>query len=169
LCLDIQKLADQVLNKTGAKRMAETMTFGTSLGAEPWPEALTEELHRNRDNACVGTELVSESERVRVWTIHLRPGERIGFHKHVLDYFWTCLTGGRARSHHEDGSTYETAYYPGETQHARYAAGESKIHDLENIGEIDLLFTTVEFLDSANRPLPIPDSVRLQPPVKLVS
>jgi beta-alanine degradation protein BauB len=27
-----------------------------------------------------------------------------------------------------------------------------------------LLFTTVEFLDSPNKPLPIPDSMRLHPP-----
>ena len=42
-------------------------------------------------------------------------------------------------------------------------AGEYKIHDLENIGDTDLLFSTVEFKDSANAPLPIPDSVRLPP------
>jgi hypothetical protein len=29
------------------------------------------------------------------------------------------------------------------------------IHDLENVGETDLLFTTVEFLDSPNAPLPL--------------
>lgn len=149
--------------------MAQTMTFGEAVAGADWPEALREELRQNRDNACVGTELVSETERVRVWTIRLKPGERIGFHKHVLDYFWTCLSGGRARSHHEDGSTYETSYYPGETQHATYAAGEYKIHDLENIGDIELLFSTVEYLDSANKPLPVPDSVRLQKPHKLAS
>jgi hypothetical protein len=34
-----------------------------------------------------------------------------------------------------------------------YGRGEYKIHDLENIGDSDLWFTTVEFLDSANEPL----------------
>ena len=34
------------------------------------------------------------------------------------------------------------------------------IHDLENIGDTVLAYTTVEFLDSANAPLPIPDSAR---------
>ena len=51
------------------------------------------------------TTLVSESDRVRVWTIRLKPGERIGFHRHVLDYFWTARdwrarTPARARRHH---------------------------------------------------------------------
>jgi len=29
-------------------------------------------------------------------------------------------------------------------------------HDLENVGTKDLLFITVEFLDSENSPLPLP-------------
>ena len=57
--------------------------------------------------------LVSESERVRVWMIKLAPGERFGFHRHVLDYFWTCVTGGRGRQHVHDGTTVEYSYAPG--------------------------------------------------------
>jgi hypothetical protein len=34
------------------------------------------------------------------------------------------------------------------------------IHDLSNAGTADIVFTTVEFLQSANAPLPLPDSVR---------
>jgi hypothetical protein len=97
-----------------------------------------------------------------VWSIRLKPGERIGFHRHVLDYFWTAVTPGRAISHLEDGSTVQRDYFAGETQHESYGPGEYKIHDLENTGETELVFTTVEFLDSANEPLPVPDSVRLK-------
>jgi hypothetical protein len=146
--------------------MAMSMTPGRAVGRQPWPQWLQDDLARAGQNGCVGTELVSEDEKVRVWTIRLKPGERIGFHKHVLDYFWTALTRGRARSNHEDGSTYETEYYAGETQHARYAPGEYKIHDLENIGDTELLFSTVEFKDSANAPLSVPESVRLAPQKK---
>ena len=141
--------------------MATTMTPGAAVERSPWPQWLTEDLAGAEHNGCVGTELVSEDGRVRVWTIRLKPGQRIGFHKHVLDYFWTALNAGRARSNHAEGATYETEYFAGETQHAHYAAGEFKIHDLENIGDTDLVFSTVEFKDSANPPLPIPDSVRL--------
>ena len=48
---------------------------------------------------CVGTALLSETDRVRVWIIRLQPGERVGFHRHVLDYFWTSVNGGRGRQH----------------------------------------------------------------------
>ena len=140
--------------------MSLTMTPGRKVAEGGALDQYREELERARTNGCVGTELVSETDRVRVWTIRLRPGERIGFHKHVLDYFWTALNAGRARSNHEDGTAYERSYHAGETQHARYGRGEAKIHDLENIGTSDLLFSTVEFLDSANAPLPIPAAVR---------
>src|ERR1700730_2660343 len=62
-----------------------------------WTPELAAEFERNQYNGCVGTELVSESERVRVWMIHLAPGRRIAFHRHVLDYFWTAVTAGRGR------------------------------------------------------------------------
>lgn len=128
-----------------------------------WPKAIREEFEREarNPNPCVGTELVSENERVRVWTIRLKPGERVGFHRHVLDYFWTSVTGGRGRQHVFDGSTVEYTYQPGETRHETYGPGEYKVHDLENIGDTDMVFMTVEFLDSANKPLPLPESVRL--------
>jgi len=35
------------------------------------------------------------------------------------------------------------------------------VHDLENIGDKELVFMTVEFLDSANEPLAIPHAQRL--------
>jgi quercetin dioxygenase-like cupin family protein len=130
---------------------------------EQWPDApagLPPELRRefadHAGNGQVGSRLVSEAERVRVWRLSLRPGERIGFHTHVLDYFWTAMTAGRGRSHYGDGETSEVAYSVGDTQHHRYAAGEFMVHDLENVGDTELVFTTVEFLDSANAPLPLP-------------
>jgi beta-alanine degradation protein BauB len=120
-----------------------------------WPTSIREEFKANQLNGRVGTRLLSETDRVRVWEIRLSPGERIGFHRHVLDYFWTAVTAGRARSRTEDGSVVEAVYAAGDTRHFVYGRGEFKIHDLENIGDADLWFTTVEFLDSANEPLDI--------------
>jgi beta-alanine degradation protein BauB len=128
-----------------------------------WPQSLKDEfaLENERPNGCVGNRLVSESDRVRVWTIRLQPGERFGFHRHVLDYFWTSVSGGRGRQHLMDGSTVDYNYQPGETRHETYGAGQFKVHDLENIGDAELVFMTVEFLNSANKPLPIPQADRL--------
>ena len=129
-----------------------------------WPPEITAEFacEQKSPNPCVGNELLSESERVRVWIIRLQPGERIGFHRHVLDYFWTCVTGGRGRQHVHDGTTVEYTYAPGETRHETYAGGECKVHDLENLGDKEMVFMTIEFLQSANQPLPLPRDVRRQ-------
>jgi len=144
--------------------MAMSMTDKATTNSEKteWPQALKQEFEREaqNNNPCVGSELVSESDRVRVWTIRLKPGQRYGFHRHVLDYFWTSVSGGRGRQHLMDGSTLEYTYQPGETRHETYGPGEYKVHDLENIGDKELVFMTVEFLNSANKPLPLPQAVR---------
>ena len=74
--------------------------------------------------------------------------------------FSRSVTGGRGRQHVNDGKTVEYTYAPGETRHESYAAGEFKVHDLENIGDKDMVFMTVEFLDSANKPMALPARVR---------
>ena len=129
-----------------------------------WSPELVAEFERegNNPNPCVGNALVSETDRVRVWTIRLKPGERIGFHRHVLDYFWTAVLGGRALQHVHDGTTVEYTYQPGETRHETYGKGEFKVHDLENLSDKEMIFMTVEFKDSANKPMPLPAGVTPQ-------
>jgi len=126
-----------------------------------WPEDLQAAFERDQFSGVVGSVLVSETDRVRVWHLHLPSGKRCNFHRHVLDYFWTAHTYGTARAYNGDGSIVDATYVQGQTKHFTFAKGESFVHMLENIGDTDLLFTTVEFLDSANEPLPIPDEFRL--------
>lgn len=129
-----------------------------------WSAELAAEFEREskNPNPCVGSVLLSENERTRVWMIRLAPGERIGFHRHVLDYFWTSVSGGHGRQHVHDGTTVEYTYQPGETRHETYAAGAYKVHDLQNLGDREMVFMTVEFKDSANKPMPLPEGVRPQ-------
>src|SRR2546423_15437384 len=116
--------------------MTLTMTDKKAIRAErtAWPEWLAQEFDQEREhpNGSVGPELLAESDRVRVWTIRLKPGERVGFHRHVLDYFWSAITPGRGRQHLQDGSTVEHSCRAGETRHETYQKGEFKVHDLEN-------------------------------------
>lgn len=107
-------------------------------------------------HGMVGQRLLSETDAVRVWRIELKPGERVAFHTHVLNYFWTALSPGRSRSTMGDGRVVETSYQTGTTRHFTYGPGERMVHDLENIGDGVLAFTTVELkLGSANAPLPL--------------
>ena len=129
-----------------------------------WSAEIAAEFERERQNPnpCVGSTLLSENERTRVWIIRLAAGERIGFHRHVLDYFWTSVSGGHGRQHVHDGTTVEYTYVPGETRHESYGAGEFKVHDLENLGDREMIFMTVEFKDSTNTPMQLPEGVRRQ-------
>ncbi len=129
-----------------------------------WPAAMQNEFSDNEFNGCVGSVLVSETDRVRVWHLSIPPGKRCNFHRHVLNYFWTAHNAGRARNYFEDGSAVDGDYFKGETRHLNFGAGEYMIHAVENLGDTELLFTTVEFLDSPNKPLPIPDAMRLKAP-----
>ncbi len=144
--------------------MAMSMMEKAALKTEhaPWPEAIAREFEQEagNPNPCVGSRLLSENERVRVWEIRLQPGERIGFHRHVLDYFWTSVTGGRGRQHVHDGTTVEYTYQPGETRHETYGPGQFKVHDLVNLGDKEMVFMTIEFLNSANQPMQLPAHMR---------
>lgn len=128
---------------------------GTLVGSnfEGWSDELRAEFENHSHDGHVGSRLLSENDRVRVWEIRLAPGERFHAHRHVLDYFWTAVVAGRSRQHTSDGTTREVSYDAGETRHFAFAAGEFLLHDIENAGDTELVFTTVEHLDSANAPL----------------
>ncbi|OOG63160.1 hypothetical protein B0E45_29525 [Sinorhizobium sp. A49] len=98
----------------------------------------------------VGQLLVLETDIVRVWHIILAPGERLGFHRHELDYCWIALTAGRSRSMYLDGKTVDTDYLPGDCKVFAFADNETMVHDLTNIGDTNIAFTTIEFRASLN-------------------
>lgn len=133
--------------------MAMSDTSSREFESHHWTATLLDELRQAGQNGQVGSRVVSETQRVRVWLIEMQPGERLPFHTHVLDYFWTATTAGKARSRYADGKVVEAEYAKGDTMHFKFAKGERMTHDLENIGDSVLCFTTVEFLDSENSPL----------------
>ena len=84
----------------------------------------SKELEHRSANPAVGTRLLLEDEYARHWEIRLAPEDRIGFHRHVLDYVWTCVTGGAAVSHTGSGETLEVTYDVGETRRLSFGPGE---------------------------------------------
>src|SRR3954471_22130736 len=117
-----------------------------------WPRDLHEERYQRSETPAVGTRLLLEDEYARHWEIRLGPGERIGFHRHVLDYVWTCVSGGAAVSHTGTGDTLDVTYDVGEPRRLSLGPGEWMVHDLVNVGDAELIFTTVEYLGSVNEP-----------------
>jgi oxalate decarboxylase/phosphoglucose isomerase-like protein (cupin superfamily) len=102
------------------------------------------ELARAPENHEVGTTLRFENDRVRVWEIHLEPGQRGAFHIHDQTYFWTVVDPGRGLQRFPDGTFVIRDYEPGETKYLEHSPADSLIHDLENVGSTTMRFVTVE-------------------------
>jgi mannose-6-phosphate isomerase-like protein (cupin superfamily) len=110
------------------------------------PTPFAQELNRAPTNHEVGTALLYQNEHIRVWEVRLRPGERGPFHSHVTRYFWTVVESGLGLQRLADGSFAIRDYLEGETMFLEPTPEMALIHDLENIGETDLRFVTVELL-----------------------
>ncbi|MCQ8828259.1 hypothetical protein [Streptomyces malaysiensis] len=127
-------------------------------GFARWSPELRKEFDNNADNGWIGQSLVQETGSLRIWETHLRPGERIPVHRHVLDYFWIALTGGRARQHSSDGTTHEISYARGQSRHFCCPEGRYHLHDLKNIGDDVLSFLTIETKGGPNEPIQLPEA-----------
>jgi beta-alanine degradation protein BauB len=122
------------------------------------PSQFGEELTAAFENFVVGSRLLHEDGRVRVWDITLSPGERLPFHRHRTTYFYRCHAGGPTRIRFPDGTggVYESV--ADEVHLHEIGPADVVVHDLENAGDSPLVFTTVELLDaqesrsSATRP-----------------
>ena len=106
-----------------------------------------EELAAAPTNYDVATTLVFENDRIRVWEMHLEPGERIAFHCHRTAYFWICHTSGRGVQRFPDGRLLHVEFEPNDTDFLDDERLETeRIHDFENAGETTARFTTFELL-----------------------
>ena len=56
----------------------------------------------------VGTKLVFENERVKVWEFSLEPGQQIEAHPHDRDYFFYVIEGGTLEVTRASGVTHAT-------------------------------------------------------------
>jgi beta-alanine degradation protein BauB len=99
------------------------------------------------DNVVVGTTLLFENERIRVWDLTLDPGERLPFHRHRTSYFYRCESGGRIRVRTPDGEETEYDSPPDEVHFHEIGPDDFVVHDLRNVGDTTVRFTTVELLD----------------------
>ena len=78
----------------------------------------------------VGTRVLMENDRVRIWTLELAPGQSSDWHHHTLDYITVGLTNSKMRREQEDGTTDETTPTVGGV---RYAENHQP-HVVTNIG-----------------------------------
>jgi quercetin dioxygenase-like cupin family protein len=86
--------------------------------------------------AEVGSKLIFENEKVKVWEFTLAPGEAIESHRHDHDYFFYAIEGGTLEVTRESGVTQATldpgkVYYrsKGDT-HAARNIGPTRYHEI---------------------------------------
>jgi len=60
--------------------------------------------HTSRVLGNVGTKIVLENDRVRVWELDLQPGEKSAVHRHDLDYLLVQIEGDRIAAQPEPDS-----------------------------------------------------------------
>jgi hypothetical protein len=113
---------------------------------EGWSSELRREFRDNAYNLSIGSRVLSEDDRVRVWHIDVPVGSRLPAHRHTLDYFWTALRDGASIQHTDDGTTRRVTYQKGDTRHFVFRDGAYLLHDLVNDGDSPLEFITVEHL-----------------------
>jgi len=112
----------------------------------PWTTALKKAAQNGKNNNIVGEYLLLETEKFKVWSIHLSVGQSLPFHKHNKPYFYTIKNKGKSRSFYADGTITETQYEKNDTKYFDdLSENNFFIHNLENIGNTTLIFTTVEF------------------------
>src|SRR5258708_39579746 len=63
-----------------------------------------DELTAAPSNHDIGTSVLFENDRIRVWDLTVEPGGRLPFHCHTTSYFFTCVEGGRMINRFADGN-----------------------------------------------------------------
>ena len=86
---------------------------------------------KRRELGDVGTKLLLENDRVKIWELDLKVGESSRWHKHLLDYITVGLTeGGRMHREFDDGTEDETRPSWGDCRFAE----KHQAHTVTNIG-----------------------------------
>jgi hypothetical protein len=83
----------------------------------------------------VGTRLLFENERVRVWDLALAPGESLEKHIHRTDYFFVVESGGLIRFADPDN--------PGDFHDIQFADDEVTFIPIVGDGKIDNRLTNI--------------------------
>ena len=82
----------------------------------------------------VGTRLLFENERVRVWDLQLAPGQSTGLHRHEHDYLYVVIGDGRLQAADADGERREASDMKDGEVRFNEVDGEA-VHEAFNVGD----------------------------------
>jgi beta-alanine degradation protein BauB len=81
----------------------------------------------------VGTELLFENDRIRVWNLVLEPGQELPLHRHEADYVFVVLTPARFTVSETSGESQTMECDDGLVEYR--AVGRGVTHALRNSGD----------------------------------
>jgi hypothetical protein len=84
-------------------------------------------------SVAVGTKLIFENDRVRVWDLDLAPGESVPEHIHHLDYVILVVSGSTLRFA-EPGGERDVEYRDDQVSFRAVGPGGKIDHHLTNVG-----------------------------------
>ncbi len=77
----------------------------------------------------IGTGVLQETDRVKVWELKLEPGESSEWHAHQNLYVFVVVEGGRLHAEYADGGSGESDSRPGD-----YSINQPSTHRVTNTG-----------------------------------
>ena len=84
----------------------------------------------------VGTKLLFENERIRVWDLVLQPGQALEKHVHHEDYVFIVLEGGSLVHVDDEDASKDVAVNYATDQVVWLESGEGLVHNkLVNVGD----------------------------------
>ena len=83
---------------------------------------------------AVGTRLLFENDRVRVWELRLAPGEETPFHRHSTDFLYVVIGDGELQTLFQDGTADPPREMHDGDVRFREVPGES-VHAAKNVGK----------------------------------
>ena len=122
--------------------MADATGFDSAASQQRWRDAW----QRDPPVGDVGTRLLWENERVRVWHLELGPGESSPLHTHMHPYFFVVVQSSATRTEFADGSLSEDEDPAGAAVWAGLA-GDYRTHVLTNVGDAVYVNRVIELPD----------------------
>ena len=94
----------------------------------------------------VGTKLLFENDRIRVWEMRLEPGQSCELHQHVNDYVFVNLTRAQVELLERGNEPLSRSLDEGFVQYTVVGRDGQPAHVLRNAGASELRQILIEFI-----------------------
>jgi quercetin dioxygenase-like cupin family protein len=85
---------------------------------------------RKRPSGNIGTKVLADLERVKLWELNLAPGQSSEWHAHQNEYVFVVIEPSRLRTEYDDGTVHEDDSEAGDAVYLK-----PTIHRVTNVGK----------------------------------